>query len=118
VQGDEWLGFESVRVLTVGDGEILLIPLQGHSLGHSGVAVPRDRGWLLHCGDAYFNQAEVKSPPSCPQGLRVFQNLVQADGKSRRQNQERLRELLARRAGEVELICSHDPTELERARAV
>jgi hypothetical protein len=75
------------------------------------------QGWLLHCGDAYFSQGEVRSPPSCPAGLRAFQNLVQAERKTRLQNQERLRELLSRHPDEVELICSHDHTELERAQA-
>lgn len=112
VEGGEWLGFESVRVLA-GDDDILLIPLHGHTLGHTGVAVRREETWLLHCGDAYFNQGEVRTPASCPTGLRAFQNLVQADRRTRLQNQERLRELVRRRPGEVELICSHDPTELE-----
>lgn len=115
--GEEWLGFESVAVLPDSDTEVLLIPLPGHTLGHVGVAVRRDEGWLLHCGDAYFYRGEVHTPPHCPAGLRVFQSLVQADGGLRRQNQERLRELAVRRAGEVSLICSHDPLELERARA-
>jgi glyoxylase-like metal-dependent hydrolase (beta-lactamase superfamily II) len=115
--GEEWLGFESVAVLPDSDTEILLIPLPGHTLGHVGVAVRQDGGWLLHCGDAYFYWGEVHTPPHCPAGLRAFQNLVQADGGLRRQNQERLRELAVRRAGEVSLICSHDPVELERAQA-
>jgi glyoxylase-like metal-dependent hydrolase (beta-lactamase superfamily II) len=55
--GDEWLGFESVRVLPNSDPEILLIPLPGHSLGHTGVALRQPHGWLLHCGDAYFKKA-------------------------------------------------------------
>jgi glyoxylase-like metal-dependent hydrolase (beta-lactamase superfamily II) len=115
--GEEWLGFESVRVLPDSDAEILLIPLPGHTLGHVGVAVRRADGWLLHCGDAYFHRGEVSTPPHCPGGLRMFQNLVQADGGLRRQNQERLRELALRRRDEVRLICSHDPVELERAQA-
>ena len=117
VEGDEWMGFESVRVLPGSDPDVLLIPLHGHTLGHTGVALRRHEGWLLHCGDAYFNHGEVTSPPSCPAGLRAFQNLVQADRKTRLQNQERLRELARSRSDEVELICSHDPTELERAQA-
>jgi glyoxylase-like metal-dependent hydrolase (beta-lactamase superfamily II) len=117
VDGDEWLGFESVRVLPGSDAEILLIPLPGHTLGHTGIAVRRPERWLLHCGDSYFYRDEVQRPPHCPPGLRVFQNLVQANGKLRRQNQERLRELADRHAGEVELICSHDPVLLARAQA-
>ena len=38
-------------------------------------------GWLLHCGDAYFHQGEVQTPPHCPPGLALFQTLNQADGK-------------------------------------
>lgn len=115
--GDEWLGFESVRVLPGTDPEILLIPVHGHTLGHTAVAMRRDEGWLLHCGDAYFNHGEVESPPSCPAGMRAFQNLVGADRKTRLQNQERLRELARRHSGDVQLICSHDPVELEQAQA-
>jgi glyoxylase-like metal-dependent hydrolase (beta-lactamase superfamily II) len=115
--GEEWHGFESVRVLPDSDAEILLIPLPGHSLGHTGVAVRRPNGWLLHCGDAYFYRDEVNTPPHCPPALRVFQAMVQANGKLRRQNQERLRELALRHPGEVELICSHDPVLLDRAQA-
>jgi glyoxylase-like metal-dependent hydrolase (beta-lactamase superfamily II) len=115
--GDEWLGFESVRVLPDSDAEVLLIPLPGHSLGHTGVALRQADGWLLHCGDAYFYREEVNTPPACPTGLRAYQAVVQANGKLRHQNQERLRELARRHSGEVQLICSHDPVLLERAQA-
>jgi glyoxylase-like metal-dependent hydrolase (beta-lactamase superfamily II) len=114
--GDTWHGFESVRVIPGTDPEILLVPLTGHSLGHAGVAVSDGEAWLLHCGDAFFHHGEVETPRRCPPGLRAFQTLVQADGKTRHANQERLREL-ARREGEtVRLICSHDPRQLEESR--
>ncbi len=112
--GDHWLGFESVRVLPESGAEILLIPLPGHTLGHTAVAVRRDNDWLLQCGDAYFSHGDIETPRHCPPGLRAFQSLVQADGKLRHQNQERLRELAAQHADEVTLICSHDPDEFER----
>jgi glyoxylase-like metal-dependent hydrolase (beta-lactamase superfamily II) len=115
--GDEWFGFESVRILPDLDTEVLLIPLFGHSLGHTGVALRTSEGWTLHCGDAYFNHGEVATPPSCPPGLRFFQNLNAADNRDRKSNRERLRELAARHGGEVTLLCSHDPHELEREQA-
>lgn len=115
--GDGWLGFESVRIVPGGDAEILLIPLFGHSRGHSGVALRRGDRWLLHCGDAYFNHGETLTPPSCPPGLSFFQNLNAADNRARKANQERLRELAARHGDEVDLICSHDPNDLERTQA-
>ena len=117
VDGDDWFGFASVRVIPASGAEIALVPLRGHSLGHTGVAIRTGEGWLLHCGDAYFNHGEVESPPSCPPGLRLFQNLNAADGKARKANQGRLRELAAGHGGQLSFVCSHDPHELERERA-
>jgi glyoxylase-like metal-dependent hydrolase (beta-lactamase superfamily II) len=112
--GDEWFGFDSVRILPGSDAEILLIPLPGHTLGHTGVAVRHADRWLLHCGDAYLHHGEVQTPPHCPPGLSAFQVLNQVDGAARRQNRERLRELAQRHAHDVELICSHDASTLAR----
>jgi glyoxylase-like metal-dependent hydrolase (beta-lactamase superfamily II) len=117
VEGDDWFGFEGVRILPGTGAEILLIPLAGHSRGHSGVALRTGEGWLLHCGDSYFHHGEIATPPHCPPGLRVFQNLNNADRKQRLANQERLRELNGRHGDEITLICSHDPRELARERA-
>ncbi len=117
VAGDEWLGFESVQILPDSDAEILMVPLLGHTRGHTGVAIKRDSGWLLHCGDAFFHRGELQTPPSCPPVLKAFQNVNSVQNGKRRQNQERLRELALRAAGEVELFNSHDPAMFERLRA-
>lgn len=116
--GDEWFGFESVRVLPGVEPEILLIPLAGHSAGHTAVAV-RDGdgdGWILHCGDAYFNRSEIATPPRVAPGIGLFERLLAADNRARLANQERLRELLAAHGDEVRPFCSHDHVELERER--
>jgi glyoxylase-like metal-dependent hydrolase (beta-lactamase superfamily II) len=115
--GDEWFGFEGIRILPGIDAEILLVPLLGHSRGHTGVALRSGDGWLLHSGDAYFNHGEVQTPTSCPPMLRFFQNLTASDNRARKSNQERLRELAARHGDEVTLFCAHDPHELEREQA-
>jgi glyoxylase-like metal-dependent hydrolase (beta-lactamase superfamily II) len=112
--GDDWFGFESIRVLPGVDPEILMIPLPGHSRGHTAIAVRDGDGWLLHCGDAYFHRGEMASPPSCPPGLRIFQRLMAADEGARRRNQERLRELAANHGDEVRVFCAHDHVELKR----
>jgi glyoxylase-like metal-dependent hydrolase (beta-lactamase superfamily II) len=108
VAGDEWKGFGSVRLIPDSATEILLIPLAGHSAGHAGVAVRRGDGWLLHCGDAYFDQREVHTPPFTPRGVKLMEIIDQVDGAARRENLERLRELANREGDGVELICSHD----------
>jgi glyoxylase-like metal-dependent hydrolase (beta-lactamase superfamily II) len=115
--GDDWFGFDSVRILPGAGARILLVPLFGHSLGHTGVAIETEGGWLLHCGDAYFHHDEVETPPTCPPGLRFFQNLNAADNNARKANQERLRELASRHGEEITLVCSHDPHELAREQA-
>jgi glyoxylase-like metal-dependent hydrolase (beta-lactamase superfamily II) len=113
VGGEQWLGFDSVRILPGSDAEILLIPLLGHTHGHTGVAVRDGDRWLLHCGDAYFHHGEVATPPHCPPGLGAFAAFDQVDGAARRGNVERLRELAQRHPDEVELICAHDPVYLD-----
>jgi glyoxylase-like metal-dependent hydrolase (beta-lactamase superfamily II) len=117
VEGDEWFGFEGVRILPETGAEMLLVPLAGHSRGHSAVALKTGDGWLLHCGDAYFHHGEIATPPHCPPGLRLFQNLNNADRKQRIANQERLRELAGRHGDEITFLCSHDPQELQREQA-
>ncbi|MEA2146027.1 MAG: hypothetical protein QOG59_1614 [Solirubrobacteraceae bacterium] len=114
VGGDAWFGFESIRVLPGVDPEILVIPLIGHSRGHTGIAVRNGDGWLLHCGDAYFNRNEIKTPHSCPVGLGAFEKLMADDARARIANQERLRELARIHGDEVRLFCAHDPVEFDR----
>src|SRR5829696_7264008 len=75
LEGEEWFGFEGVRILPGTGAEMLLVPLAGHSRGHSGLALRTDDGWLLHCGDAYFHHGEIATPRHSPAGLRAFQAL-------------------------------------------
>jgi len=115
--GDRWFGFESVRILPGLDVEVALVPLLGHSRGHTGVAVNAGARWLLHCGDAYFNHGEMATPPSCPPGLWIFQRALATDKGARAANAARLRELAATHGDEVALFCAHDRHELAREQA-
>ncbi|WP_344877403.1 MBL fold metallo-hydrolase [Allokutzneria multivorans] len=111
--GDRWFGFGAVRQLNGLPPEILLVPLAGHSHGHTAVAVDTGEKWLLHAGDAYMFHGETDPvrPRSTP-GLAAFQNLMQVDGLARRENQRRLRELRANHGDEVEIFSAHDHSEL------
>lgn len=119
-EGEHWLGFESVNYLPGLPPEILLVPLGGHTRGHTGVVVDTGRTdqprWLLHAGDAYFFHGQLESRAHCTPALTVFQNVMQADRTSRLHNVQRLRELAL--TGEVQVISAHDPVELERAISV
>jgi glyoxylase-like metal-dependent hydrolase (beta-lactamase superfamily II) len=117
VAGEQWLGFDAVKVLS---DDVLLIPLPGHSRGHSGVAVRRPSGgWFLHAGDAYFSHAEKETPPAAPKGLSVFQAAVQRDGKTRHASADRVRSVHAEHGPEsgsdevVTVFCSHDAVEFD-----
>jgi glyoxylase-like metal-dependent hydrolase (beta-lactamase superfamily II) len=113
--GETWFGFNAVRHLDRLPPQILLIPLAGHTRGHTGVAVDTGTGWLLHAGDAYFfhNETDPVRPRSTP-FLRLFQNLVQINGPARRTNQARLRDLRTAHDDRVDIFCAHDQTELTR----
>ncbi|MCK2215776.1 MBL fold metallo-hydrolase [Actinomadura sp. ATCC 31491] len=109
--GEDWHGFAAVRPLAGLPPQLALVPLAGHSRGHSGVAVDTGEGWLLHAGDTYFHRGEIDPVrPHCPPGLRLFGNLVQVDGPARRANLARLAELRAA-GGDVEVFSAHDPVE-------
>jgi glyoxylase-like metal-dependent hydrolase (beta-lactamase superfamily II) len=110
-QGERWRKFEAVRQLEGLPPEILLVPLPGHTRGHTAVAVEAPGGPLLHCGDAYFHGGTVDpSRGKVPVGLRVFERSMALDRQHVRENHARLRELRA--GGEVRLFCAHDPHEL------
>jgi glyoxylase-like metal-dependent hydrolase (beta-lactamase superfamily II) len=113
--GESWFGFDAVRELKGLPPEILLIPLAGHTMGHSGVAVDTGDGWLLHAGDAYFFHGQLDPVrPHCPPGLTLFQNLVQTKHEPRMANLRRLRELARNHADEVIIFSAHDPVDLAK----
>ncbi|RAY16389.1 MBL fold metallo-hydrolase [Actinomadura craniellae] len=111
--GERWFGFEAVRELAGLPEDILLVPLAGHSRGHTGVAVRTGDRWLLHAGDAFFFRGEVDpARPYCPPGLRVFQTVVQEDGAARHTNRRRLADLVGGHGDQVDVFCAHDLTQL------
>ncbi|MFO1391512.1 MAG: MBL fold metallo-hydrolase [Agitococcus sp.] len=113
-QGEKWQGFDSIRAIPELKDEILLVPLVGHTRGHSGVAVNTKNGWLLHCGDAYFNHQQMDAEPSCPIGLELLQYSLAASNKDRLYNTKRLQQLALNKSHEVQLFSAHDPVELAR----
>jgi glyoxylase-like metal-dependent hydrolase (beta-lactamase superfamily II) len=114
-EGDSWFGFNRVRTLEGVPDDVVMIPLVGHTLGHAGVAVRRERDWMLLAGDAYFYHGEMDTNrPYCTPGLRFYQWMMQKDGAARRVNQARLRKLKRVHGDEVQICCAHDPVEFER----
>jgi glyoxylase-like metal-dependent hydrolase (beta-lactamase superfamily II) len=114
-EGDRWMGFQAVRDLRGLPPEILMVPLYGHTHGHSGVAVQEDNGnWLLYAGDAYFYRGEIGDEDyRCTPGLRFYQTMMDTSRPTRLKNQARLRRLSLEREGEVRIFCAHDAVEFD-----
>jgi len=111
--GEKWFGFEAVRPLVGLSEDILLIPLPGHTRGHSGIAIKTEKGWLLHCGDAYFDHRQLKPPiPYCPPGLMLTQVLESSNHLSWSYNLIRLT-WLKNTHPEIHIFCAHDPHEFK-----
>jgi glyoxylase-like metal-dependent hydrolase (beta-lactamase superfamily II) len=116
--GDTWFGFESVKAVA---DDVLLIPLPGHTRGHSCVAVKAPPGssveWLLHAGDAYFHCSEKTNPDDAPFALKAFQSFIAFDDARRRTNAQRLRDLHASENGKkVRIFSAHCATEFTEFR--
>ena len=112
-RGEEWFGFRAVHELAGGQNDVLLVPLIGHTVGHTGVAVRDGDRWLLHAGDAYFFHGEMRvDGPACPPALRFMQARMETARGLRLANQERLRELVRSHGDEVTVFSAHDATEL------
>ena len=106
-----WYGLEA-RPLDLGfDEEVLLVPLFGHTLGHSGVAVRQGDRWLLHVGDAYYLRAELTTddhPVSQLAALRAD------DDALRRATLDRVRQVFRQAGDEVDMVGYHDFGEFPR----
>ncbi len=109
--GETWFGFAGVRELRPG---ILLVPLIGHTRGHTGVAIDLDGRWVLHAGDSYFFHGEMNTPPRNTPVLTFFEKQVETIRGLRLSNQDRLRELVRTEGHRIDVFSAHDATELHR----
>ena len=73
---EEWFGVRCIHELPGLPPEIVMVPLNGHSRGHCGVAVDTGSGWVLHCGDAYYVKQELERAPI---GVRAFRRMAHAE---------------------------------------
>ena len=115
--GDTWRGLPAITRLRGLDADVGLVPMHGHTRGHSAVIVKHGERWLVHGGDAYFHHAAVDGRGGAvPLGFRVFERAVQLDGRARLASIAALRQLRASYP-DVDLFCAHDPSELAALRA-
>ena len=111
--GDTWRGLPAITRLRGLDADVGLLPMHGHTRGHSAVIVRAGSRWLVHAGDAYFHHHAIDGAGPVPIGLRTFERLVQIDGAARRASVAALRQL-HERYDDLDVFCAHDPAELAR----
>jgi glyoxylase-like metal-dependent hydrolase (beta-lactamase superfamily II) len=113
--GESWFGFEAVRELKGLPPEILLVPLAGHTRGHTGVAIDTGTRWLFHAGDAYYHpNALDPAGPKVPWGLGLFERRMETIAGSRLRNRRRLAELIRTPGATVSVFNAHDATDFAR----
>jgi glyoxylase-like metal-dependent hydrolase (beta-lactamase superfamily II) len=113
--GDTWRGLAAIARLPGVDADIGLVPLPGHTRGHTGVIVRAGDRWLVHAGDAYFHPRTLEAGGAAPFGLRGFELLSTTDRARRIASVEALRGL--RGDADVDIMCAHSFDELADAQA-
>ncbi|WP_405455384.1 MBL fold metallo-hydrolase [Streptomyces sp. NBC_00101] len=111
--GEEWFGFSALQPKGL-PHDIKLIPLGGHTEGHTGIAVRDGERWLLHCGDAYYYHRELEVSREVHPLLDIVQTSSQVSRDLRLGTQARLRELIHDHGDRIEVFSSHDPWEFAR----
>ena len=120
--GDTWRGLPAVTRLRGLDADVGLLPMHGHTRGHSAVIArypAMERGglvptrgedrWLVHAGDAYFHRASIHGG-RVPIGFAAFERAVEMDPRARRASVAALRQLHASYA-DLDIFSAHSVTE-------
>jgi glyoxylase-like metal-dependent hydrolase (beta-lactamase superfamily II) len=115
--GEKWRGFAEAKELEAISPGIVLVSLPGHTRGHACVAVDAGHRWVLHCGDAFYHHGTLDGRSTVPLVLMAMESIVAFERKRVADNHDRLVELYQRQDPDLLIVCAHDPTLYERARA-
>lgn len=116
--GDTWRGLPAITRLRGLDADIGLVPMHGHTRGHSAVIVGAPNGrWLVHAGDAYYHRRSLAGDGAkVPPGITAMERAMEMDRAARRASLAALRQL-ATSYSDLDVFCAHDEQEYERMRA-
>lgn len=106
--GESWNGFAAAQPLDDICAGLVMIPLAGHTRGHTAYAVTVDDQTILHAGDAFFDH-RVLAGKRQPLVLTAFETVVAHARQQVAYNHERLAELRNNTDRSLRLINSHDP---------
>ncbi|MCB0925434.1 MAG: MBL fold metallo-hydrolase [Mycobacterium sp.] len=112
--GEKWRGLPAAQPLDGLGNEFALVPIVGHSRGHSAIAVDAgEAGWLLHAGDAYFHPSALgKASTLSRRGafFTGFEYFMAVDPRRMRQGHRTLSAL----PSDVTVFSAHDQDEFAR----
>jgi glyoxylase-like metal-dependent hydrolase (beta-lactamase superfamily II) len=108
--GDTWRGLPAVTKLRGVDTDVGLLPMHGHTRGHSAVIVKAGERWLVHAGDAYFHRNSIEGNAKVPVGFAAFERAMEMLPAARRASVAALRQLAATYR-DLDLFCAHDERE-------
>ncbi len=113
---ETWEGFEK-RKLDLGlSAEVSLIPLFGHTQGHSGILIERaGEKTLFHVADTYYRRFEVEQDPS-----PIEEIIARAadDNEARKKSLTKVRALIQKEKDNLEIICYHDVQDFPYSRVL
>jgi len=115
--GEAWRGFAAAKELDEVAPGIVLVSLPGDTRGYACIAVDAGHRWLLHCGDSFFHHGTADGSAAMPRALAAFEWAVAFDREMVRENHARLTELYRRHEPDLLMLCAHDRTNYERAKA-
>jgi glyoxylase-like metal-dependent hydrolase (beta-lactamase superfamily II) len=115
--GEKWRGFAAAKELDEIAPGIVLISLPGHTRGHACIAVDAGHRWVLHCGDSFYHHGTLDGHAKVPRPIKIIEPLLAFDRKKVADNHARLTELYRRQEPDLLMVCAHDATLLEQAKA-
>lgn len=106
--GENWNGFGSVKNTIAFQDDLMILPLFGHTPGHTGYAVKDKDKWVFHAGDAFYLREDLNST-NATQSLagEMIASVTEFNHRDRIENLNKLRKL-HRENPEIQIINSHD----------
>ncbi|MFD7841732.1 MBL fold metallo-hydrolase [Nocardia sp. NPDC059764] len=115
-EGESWRGFTAQELTGISPG-IVMIPMPGHTRGHTAIAVDAGHRWVMHCGDAFLHSGTVDGRSPVPGMLAAAENMLAHDRELVQDNHARLADLYRSSGPDLLMVCSHDPGMFEQAAA-
>jgi len=115
--GEKWRGFAAAKELDEIAPGIVLVSLPGHTRGHACIAVDAGHRWVLHCGDAFYHPGTLDGRSPVPRPIAIIEPLLAFDRKKVADNHARLTELYQRQEPDLLMVCAHDATLFDHAKA-